>query len=326
MTKALALVSGGLDSILAAKLIKDQGIEVTGVCFKSAFFGPENAIKMTETIEIPLVIIDFTEEHIEMTKNPKHGYGKNMNPCIDCHALMLKLAGRLMEDMGADFLVTGEVLNQRPMSQTKQSLDVVKRESGYSQKILRPLCAKNLPPTEMEKEGLVDRERLLDIQGKSRKVQMELACKMGIMDYPSPAGGCKLTEPNYSKRLRDLYENSKDFDVDDIEMLKVGRHFRLSPDVKVISTRNAEEYEAIRPLIKEGNLVFDTVDYSGSTIILQGTPSDEEITMAAAITARYSKGSGLDTVKVKYRLHNDKEQHIINVRPVKDEEIVRYML
>lgn len=326
MVKALALVSGGLDSILAAKIVRDQGIEVTGICFKSAFFGPENAIRMAEVIDIPLIVIDFTDEHIEMTKNPKHGYGKNMNPCIDCHALMLKLAGRRMEDMGADFLITGEVLNQRPMSQTRQSLDIVKRESGYASKVLRPLCAKNLPLTEMEEKGLVDRERLLDIQGKSRKVQMELAEKLGIRDYPSPAGGCKLTEPNYSKRLRDLYDNSRDFDIKDIEMLKIGRHFRISPKVKLISTRDAGEYNKIKAYIKDGDFVFDAVEYNGSTIILRGTPEDEDIVLAAAIAARYSKGNTRETVMVKYMLHNESNEHTIDVKPAKDEDIEKFML
>jgi hypothetical protein len=231
-----------------------------------------------------------------------------------------------MEDMGADFLVTGEVLNQRPMSQTRQSLDIVKRESGYSLKILRPLCAKNLPPTEMENDGLVDRERLLDIQGKTRKVQMGLADSLGIKEYPSPAGGCKLTEPNFSRRLKDLYEHNSNFDEKDIEILKIGRHFRLSSEVKAISTRDVSEYERIKPLIKDKDFVFDTVDYGGSTIILQGTPKDEEINMAAAITGRYSKGSALESVKVKYRMHNDNNEYIVDVKPANDKSMEKYML
>ena len=227
MTRVLAMVSGGLDSILAAKLIKDQGIEVIGVCFKSHFFDEQNAIKMTEQIGIPLKVVDFSEEHFSMVKHPKHGYGKNMNPCIDCHSLMLNYTGKLLEDLNADFIITGEVLNQRPMSQTRSSLDIVKKESGFSDKILRPLCAKNLPPTEMEVKGLVDREKLLDISGRSRKIQMELADKWGIKDYPSPAGGCKLTEPNYSKRLRELLNHNDNPSNRELELLKYGRHFRV---------------------------------------------------------------------------------------------------
>jgi tRNA-specific 2-thiouridylase len=206
MTRALAMMSGGLDSGLAAKLIKDQGIEVIGICFKSYFFGEENAVKMAKQIGIRLEVIDFSEKHLIMVKNPKHGRGKNMNPCIDCHAMMMNYCGKILEEYNADFIITGEVLNQRPMSQNKQALNTVKKESGFSNKILRPLCALNLEPTEMELSGLVDREKLLDISGRSRKVQMELAEKWGIKDYPSPAGGCKLTEPNYSVRLKKALE------------------------------------------------------------------------------------------------------------------------
>lgn len=203
MTRALAMISGGLDSILAAKIIKDQGIDVIGICFKSYFFNENNAKRMTKQIGIKLEVVDFSKEHFEMVKNPKHGLGKNMNPCIDCHAMMMRYAGELLEKLDADFIITGEVLNQRPMSQNKQALNVVKKESGFADKILRPLCALNLEPTEMEKNGLVDRNKLLNISGRSRKVQMELAEKYGIKDYPSPAGGCKLTEPNYAIRLKD---------------------------------------------------------------------------------------------------------------------------
>ena len=196
MTRALAMISGGLDSTLAAKLISDQGIEVIGICFKSYFFGEENAKRMCEQIGIRLEVIDFSKEHFEMVKDPKHGRGKNMNPCIDCHAMMMNYSGKLLEKFNADFIITGEVLNQRPMSQNKQALNVVKKESGFANKILRPLCALNLEPTEMELNGLVDREKLLKISGRSRKIQMELAEQWGIKDYPSPAGGCRLTEPN----------------------------------------------------------------------------------------------------------------------------------
>jgi len=326
MAKALALISGGLDSILAAKLIKDQGIDVTGICFKSAFFGPENAIRMAEAIDIPLVVVDFTDEHIAMTKNPKYGYGKNMNPCIDCHSLMLRNAGKLMEDMGADFLVTGEVLNQRPMSQTLQSLHIVKRESGFGEKILRPLCAKNLTPTEMEKEGMVDREKLLDISGKSRKVQMALAKILGIKDYPSPAGGCMLTEPGYARRLKDLYEYNKDFDLMDIEMLKIGRHFRVSPKVKIVSTRDAREYFIMLPLIKDDYLIFEADGVIGSLIVLLGDPTKDEINLAAAIAGRYSKGNNQEILKVGYRRSSDDTKQFILAKPAKDQEIEGFML
>ena len=204
--RALALFSGGLDSALAIKVIKDQGIDVIALNFVSHFFGGKNekAEKMAEQLGIKVEYVHFEKRHTEVVKNPVYGRGKNMNPCIDCHSLMFKVAGELLEKYDADFVISGEVLGQRPMSQNRQALNIVKKESGFSNKILRPLCAKNIEPTEMELNGLVDREKLLDISGRSRKTQMELAEKWGITEYPSPAGGCKLTEPNYALRLRDL--------------------------------------------------------------------------------------------------------------------------
>lgn len=331
MTKALALMSGGLDSTLAAKVIMDQGIEVTGLTFKSAFFGTKNAEKMAAQIGLPLIIVDFTEEHLEMTKNPKHGYGKNMNPCIDCHAMMLRYAGKIMEEQGYDFIITGEVLNQRPMSQNYKALEIVKEESGYEDKILRPLSALNLPPTKMELEGLVDRSKLYGFSGKTRKPQMELAEKLGIKEYPSPAGGCSLTEPNFAARLKDLYTYDKEnTNVHDIQLLRVGRHFRLSDKVKVVSSRNADEYKALKELITDDMLVFDTAEHKGSTIVLKASkghePTDEEIEMAAAIAARYSKGKDEETVLVKYKKPKDEQHKFIRVKPASEEDIKKLML
>lgn len=321
MTRALALISGGLDSALAAKLIKEQGIDVIGLCYKSAFFSYENAVKITEEIDIPLKVVDFTEEHFDMVKNPKHGYGKNMNPCIDCHAMMMRYTGKLLKELNADFIITGEVLNQRPMSQNRQALDIVKKESGYEEYILRPLCAKNLPPTRMETEGLVDRERLMDISGRNRKVQMELAKKWGILDYPSPAGGCQLTEPGFSRRLKDLLTYDKECTYKDVEILNYGRHFRVNENVKVISTRDEEELKMIELLIKKDDIVFDALDYNGSKVILEGNPGDEDIKLAAKIAARYSKGKDKKEVDVKFKKAKDDKYNILKVSPAKDEEI-----
>lgn len=331
LAKALALMSGGLDSILAAKLVAEQGIEVTGLCFKSAFFGSQNAKRMAEQIKMPLIIIDFTEEHLKMTKSPKHGYGKNMNPCIDCHAMMLNYAGRYMEEHGYDFLITGEVLNQRPMSQNIKSLEIVKKESGYENKILRPLSALKLQPTQMEIDGIVDRTKLLGFCGKTRKPQMELAKKMGIVDYPSPAGGCLLTEPNFGNRLKDLYKYNKEkADISDIRLLNLGRHFRFSENVKAISTRTEEEYKMLKELITSDMWVFDTAEHKGSTIVLKTTPGYEptkdEIYMAAAISARYSKGKDEEEVSVKYKKQEQNEYFYINAKPAKDEFMKKYML
>lgn len=326
MTRALALISGGLDSALAAKLIKDQGIEVIGLCYKSAFFSFENAVKITEEIDIPLKVVDFSEEHFDMVKNPKHGYGKNMNPCIDCHAMMMRYTGRLLKELNADFIVTGEVLNQRPMSQNRQALDVVKKESGYEEYILRPLCAKNLPPTKMELDGLLDREKLLDISGRNRKVQMELAEKWGIKEYPSPAGGCKLTEPGYSRRLKDLLMFNKDCKYNDVEILNYGRHFRINDRVKIISTRNEEELKVMELLIKKDDLVFDALEFNGSKVIIEGKPDDEDIKLAAKIAARYSKGKNEKEIDIKFKKAEDDKYNIIKVSPAKDAEIDMFLI
>ena len=326
MTRALAMISGGLDSILAAKLIKDQGIEVIGICFKSYFFGEENAKRMVAQIDVPLEVVDFSVEHFEMVKNPKNGYGKNMNPCIDCHAMMMRYCGELLEKFNADFIITGEVLNQRPMSQNRAALDKVKKESGIGSKILRPLCAKNLPATEMEEKGLVDREALLDIMGRNRKVQMELAEKWGIKEYPSPAGGCKLTEPNYSKRLEELLNHNKDVETRELQLLKVGRHFRVSEGCKIISARTQDEAEVLKGLIGKGDTILLAKDFTGSMVVIIGEPTREDIEFAAKVTARYSKGKDENSIEVKYGGYGQRMEKSIEVKAAAEEEINKYII
>jgi len=302
MVRALAMISGGLDSILAAKLIKEQGIEVIGICFKSYFFNEENAKRMTKQIGIKLEVVDFSKEHFEMVKNPSHGWGKNMNPCIDCHSMMMRYSGDLLEKFNADFIITGEVLNQRPMSQNKSALNIVKKQSGFSEKILRPLCAKNLDPTPMELNGLVDREKLLNISGRSRKAQMELADKWGIKDYPSPAGGCKLTEPNYSIRLKELVERKESIKEKDIHLLKYGRHFITDDKTKIIVTRTGEEGEKIKELLNKNDIMFLTSKYNGAMVIIPegNVPTENDIMIACRIAVRYSKGKDENEVEVKF--------------------------
>ena len=326
MTTALAMVSGGLDSILAAKLVKDQGIEVIGICFKSHFFNEANALRMVKQIDIPLEVVDFSDEHFEMVKNPKHGHGKNMNPCIDCHAMMMRHCGELLEKFHADFIITGEVLNQRPMSQNRSALDIVKNESGIGRKILRPLCAKNLNPTEMEIEGLIDREALMDIKGRNRKVQMELAEKWGILDYPSPAGGCKLTEPNYSIRLKELVTHKEDISKKDLELLKIGRHFRISKDAKIISTRTGEEGELLKQFLTEEDLIFLATDYTGSLVVIIGKATDEDIEFAAKVSGRYCKGKDDKIVSIRYGRYAHPLNKSIDTEPATEEEINNYIL
>jgi len=286
--KAVALFSGGLDSILAVKLIQEQGIEVKGVNFKTPFFGLDKTFSAAKSLDMDLEIIDITQELLEILKNPKHGFGKNMNPCIDCHTLMFKKAGEYMSKIGASFILSGEVLGERPMSQNRNSLNIIERESGFEGRILRPLSALLLAETIPEKGRLVDRNKLLNISGRSRKRQMELAVKMGIEDYPSPAGGCKLTEPAFSKRLRDLFIQGV-FSLENIELLKLGRHFRLSTDIKLVVGRNKEENEKIKEFFQEGDFLFKAKNLKGPVSLLKGAcqANDGFIDKSCQITARY---------------------------------------
>lgn len=326
MTRALAMISGGLDSILSAKLIKEQGIEVIGICFRSYFFNEENAKRMTEQIGIRLEVVDFSKEHFEMVKNPKHGWGKNINPCIDCHSMMMRYSGELLEKFNADFIITGEVLNQRPMSQNRSALDVVKKQSGFSDKILRPLCAKNLKETQMEIDGLVDREKLLDISGRSRKIQMELAEKWGIKDYPSPAGGCKLTEPGYATRLKEILDRKKDVTEKDIQLLKYGRHFVSDNNVKIIVSRTAEEGEQIKALLSNRDMMFLVSKFTGAMVIIPdgNDPTDDDLTLACRLAVRYSKGRDEKSVQVKYGKFLTKFDKCKEVESITQQELDKY--
>jgi tRNA-uridine 2-sulfurtransferase len=270
LVKAVGLLSGGLDSLLAAQIIKGQGIKVQGISFVTPFFGCEKAQRAAEQLGIPLQILDITRDHWTMLRQPKYGYGKGMNPCIDCHALMLRKAGEWMEENGADFLFTGEVLGQRPFSQTKPSLRAVEKESGFPDRVLRPLSALLLPETRPEQEGLVDRFRLLDINGRSRKRQMILARDYGLTDYPTPAGGCLLTDPIFSVRLKELFAHSAEPQMREVELLKTGRHFRLHPRVKCIIGRNKMENEFIEKWVAPEDGWARVLGYPGPMALAVG--------------------------------------------------------
>jgi tRNA U34 2-thiouridine synthase MnmA/TrmU len=312
MTKVIGLISGGLDSILAARIILEQGIEVIGVAFTTPFFGSHGAKQAAQASDIPLRILDITETHLKMVRSPRHGYGSNMNPCIDCHGLMLSEAGGLMEREGGDFLFTGEVLGQRPMSQNKAALRVVERESGYEGRVLRPLSAKLLPETLPEQEGLVDRQRLLAISGRSRKRQLELARHYHITEYLTPAGGCLLTDPIFSRRLRDLFDHHERVQVRDIELLKIGRHLRLSPAVKMIVGRNARDNERIAQLLVPGDDLLEVAEYPGPLCLIPHGGSLEEIQQAAAICVRYSDAPKAEEIAVLWSRGG--EERRVNVR------------
>jgi tRNA U34 2-thiouridine synthase MnmA/TrmU len=303
MTKAIALFSGGLDSILAAELIRRQNIDVLCLTFTTPFFDARKAQAAAKHINLPLAIEDITDKHLKMLKSPRYGYGKNMNPCIDCHILMLQEAGRKMEETGADFILTGEVLGQRPMSQGKQSLYVVAKNSGFPDYILRPLSAGLLEPTKAETEGKVDRLRLLSISGRGRKEQIQMAADFGITNYAPPAGGCLLTEPMFTRRLRDLFSNQEDHDIRDLELLKYGRHFRADDQGKIIVGRNNADNEKLRGLSTDNDLILFMADFPGPQVVVpQGNIA--LLPLAASLCVRYSDAPADCEAKVIYQQKN----------------------
>lgn len=321
MVTGIGLISGGLDSILAARVLQDQGIEVVGVSFVTPFFGSERAQRAAEILKIQLEVADITQLHLEIIKSPKHGYGKQINPCIDCHALMFHEAGKLMEKKGADLLFSGEVLGERPMSQNRRALEIVAEESGYKDLILRPLSAKLLPETRPEREGKVDRKKLSDISGRSRSRQMELAAHYGITSYSQPAGGCLLTEPNYAHRLEELMSHSPELKVRDVQLLTIGRHFRLDTGEKVIVSRDQSENRIILSLKNESDAAMNVKGYPGPIAIIPDGASGEAILKAASICVRYSDAPRDKEITVNYRIYG--QMHAISAKAASDEEVSR---
>ena len=321
--RAIALLSGGLDSTLAAALVKATGIEVLGLTVRNMFgTGRERARYITsaaEAVGIPLLTLDLSEEHLDIVRHPKHGYGAGMNPCIDCRIFMLKAAKRVMEDEGAQFVITGEVLGQRPMSQHYRALMQAAEESGLGDLLLRPLSANLLPDTLPVKEGWIKREDLLAIQGRERKEQIALAKKFGIRDYPSPAGGCLLVEKAYAARLRDAFSHiGKDaMKSEDFRVLRYGRHFRLSEQAKVIVGRNERENEDLLKL-SAGHILIDPLEAMGPVSLIEGSPSDDELRLAAAVAARYCDHD--DASPIKLRIVRGKEEKTIAIAPLSPDD------
>jgi len=325
--KAIALLSGGLDSTLAVKLILDQGIEVEALNFVTPFCtcnrkGRCETRHVAEESGIPWKTITVTEEFFQVIREPKHGYGSGMNPCLDCRILMFSQARKRMEEIGAAFVFTGEVLGQRPMSQHRQAMRIIDRESGLDGRLLRPLSAQLLEPTIPEKEGLVDREKLMAIKGRSRKPQMALAEEYGIADYPCPAGGCRLTDPGFARRIRDLVRFRPDLDLNDVNLLKVGRHFRLSPGAKALVGRNEEENRRLLILIRQSDFLFEVKGCGSPITLLRGEAGEAEIHLAAAITARYSDAED-DRVEVHYGTDYTVLNEAILVSPLNEDELTR---
>jgi tRNA U34 2-thiouridine synthase MnmA/TrmU len=330
--KAVALVSGGLDSMLAVKVMQEQGIHVEGINFFTGFcveghthairkkdkdkVKRNNALWSAEQLGIKLHIIDVIEEYKDVLINPKHGYGANMNPCLDCKGFMVRKGREWMEENGFDFIITGEVVGQRPMSQRKDTMPVVARESGAFDLLVRPLSAQNLPATKPEVEGWIDRDKMFDFSGRSRKPQMALAAKYGFTDYAQPAGGCCfLTDKSYSDRLVDLWSarNSRDYEMDDVMMLKVGRHIRPAPHFKVIVGREDGENRFMEGYRKQ--FAHIRTQCPGPLVLIDGDVNDADMELAARITARFSKEKSAEKVAVEITDKNGVTK-VMDVKPM----------
>ncbi len=334
--RALGLMSGGLDSTLAAHLMQLQGVEVLGLHFSTGFcvadrhrlIGNSNnkdkpyrndALHAGAQLQVPVEIIDIKEDYLpEVVLNPKHGYGSGMNPCIDCRIFMLRRAKQIMLERGYHFVFTGEVLGQRPMSQRRPPMQAIELEAGLQGLLLRPLSAKVLPPTLPEQRGWVDRSQLYDIVGRSRQVQMRLADEFGLVDYPQPAGGCCfLPDKNFARKLRDLLvHRGNSVDPDDMMLLKVGRHFRLGDEVKIIVGRHQSENDFLERF-RHGRGSVWVEKFSSPLTLIEGPPSAQQLELACQITARYSAGRSEPRVPVHWSLEGQRGQLV--VEPLQDD-------
>jgi tRNA U34 2-thiouridine synthase MnmA/TrmU len=329
--KAVALLSGGLDSMLAVRVILDQGIPVTAIRYITHFgcdpvsagscgHDVEPLLKLWGHLGLEVKMSHLGQDYIEMVKAPKHGRGRNMNPCVDCRIMMLGRSREFLERHGAGFLITGEVLNQRPMSQTYQRFKEIDRELGLEGYVVRPLSAKLLPPTLPEQEGVIDRSRLLMLSGRGRNRQYEMAKEFGIDKIPQPSGGCLLTDPGYSDRLRDLWAHDPDGGARDINLLRIGRHFRVSPACKIIVGRNERENGMIETFAGADDLLVRVRDHVGPVTVIRGEAGEAAIEKAAMLTARYADvPDGADRVAVCVATRTG-EVRILTVAPAVDAE------
>lgn len=305
--KALALLSGGLDSTLAVKVMLEQGIEVEALNFTSPFCTctgknagcKSEAVRVAEEFGIPIKVMNKGIEYLEVVRNPKHGYGKAINPCIDCRIFLLRKAKEYMPVSGADFVITGEVLGQRPMSQRRDTLRVIERESGLEGLLLRPLSAKHFAPTVPETEGWVDREKLLAIHGRSRKEQIELAEELDVKNYPCPAGGCMLTEVSFAPKVKDLFDHSDELNMRDFRLLKLGRHFRLAPRTKLLVGRNEAENATLAAHLQPNEASLRWIEGGSPVSVVMGTVTPDILDIAGKILLRYTKADSGSTCAVK---------------------------
>lgn len=330
--KAVGLLSGGLDSTVAIRLMMDQGIEVVAFNMVTMFCcctpkgaSCSSARTAVQQLGVDLRVVNATDEFLPLVAAPKHGHGSGMNPCLDCRILLFRKAKEFMEEVSASFVFTGEVLGQRPMSQRRDAMRLIDRESGLEGYVVRPLSAALLRPTVPEQRGWVDRSRMLDVCGRSRKPQMALAVEMGIRDYPCPAGGCLLTDPLFAARVRDLVEHDGVLRREDVRLLKLGRHFRLSPTAKAVVGRDKGENHSLGNELRKGDFALEVSGQPGPLTLVRGSVRKEDLVTAAAITSRYGKSAGAAAVTVLCREVGNGSVSRLQVGPV-DRGAVRSLM
>jgi tRNA U34 2-thiouridine synthase MnmA/TrmU len=331
--KAIALLSGGLDSTLAVKMMLDLGIEVEALNFTSPFCTctgknsgcKSEAVRVAQEYNIPIKVMHKGADYLEIIRNPVHGYGKGVNPCVDCRIYLLKKAKEYMLESSADFVFTGEVLGQRPMSQRRDTLRVIERESGLEGFLLRPLSARHFEPTIPEKEGWVDRGKLLAIEGRSRSIQMQMAEDLDVKNYPCPAGGCLLTELSFVPKIKDVFEHSEELNLRDFRLLKTGRHFRIAPQSKAIMGRSEADNNQLEQTRQPGEAALTWLDGNTPVAIIIGGQDDELFKLSARIMLRYTKAEPDSVCRIELRL-NDSKQIFSVVNDMRPEAVEKYLV
>jgi len=325
--KVVALLSGGLDSQLAIKMMQEQGFDVSAVAIKTPFCDFDcgrgcgfEIRERADDLDVNLKTVYLGDEYIEMLKHPKHGIGAGFNPCIDCRSMMFDAAKKHMEEIGAEFIISGEVLGQRPMSQHAPALRTIENESDLVGKIVRPLSAALLPETDPEKDGLIKRENLGMIRGRTRRGQLDMAKKYGIENPPNAGGGCLLTEPHFGIKAKDLFSHTKNPTINDIDLLKIGRHFRLDEETKFIVGRNKDENEMIKAISLPGDILLESKDFVGPVSILRGSNAKQHLKFASSITLRYSDAPNNEQAIVSIR-DNDLVEEIASKSAEEDSYI-----
>lgn len=328
--KVVALLSGGLDSQLAVRMMQEKGFEVSAVAIRTPFCDFDcgrgcgfEIRERADQLNVDLKTVYLGDEYIEMLKHPKYGRGAGFNPCVDCRSMMFDAAKKEMERTGADFVISGEVLGQRPMSQHRRALKNIEAESEMEGVIVRPLSGRLLPPTKPEKDGLIRREDLGMIRGRSRKPQLAMAKEYGIADPPNAGGGCLLTDPSFGLRAKDLFGHTETPSINDIELLKVGRQHRLDEHTKMVVGRNRAENETIRMLAMPGDILLEARDHVGPTTILRGTTAEDHATLAASVTLKYSDAPDAEGHVTVWR---GEETEDVSVAPASEDDYVRFRI